>query len=252
MLVFPIPLFIVTFVVLCLAAWLGATRFDQLRVEADALRREYGVIQGATLTLLGLIVGFTFSMALDRYEQRKNYEGAEANAIATAYVRAELLPAADAARTRSLLLSYLDQRVLYYKTRSPRQLAQANESTTKLQAELWSAVRAPVMANPSPLTALVVAGINDVINSQGDTQAAWLNRIPATAWLMMGAIGVFSTLLVGLGVKRQARFSRVLAVLPLIIAIAFFLIADIESPRLGIIRVVPQNLMSLAETLRAP
>jgi len=252
MIVFPVPLFLATFLALSLAAWLGVTRFAKLRAEAAALRQEFSVIQGATLTLLGLIVGFTFSMALDRYEQRKNFEGAEANAINTAFQRAELLPPADTAHLRSLLSSYLDQRVLFYSSRSPQQLEQIAKSIPKLQAELWSAVRAPAMRNPTSLTALAVTSINDVINAEGDTQAAWLNRIPGTAWLLMGTIAIFSTLLVGIGVKRDVGFSRVLAVLPLIISIAFYLIADIESPRLGIISVVPENLISLAGVVRGP
>jgi hypothetical protein len=252
MVVFPIPLFLATFLVLSLAAWLGATRFAKLRADAAAIRQEFSVIQGATLTLLGLIIGFTFSMALDRYEQRKNFEGAEANAILTAYRRAELLPPADAARVRSLLVGYLDQRVLFYSSRSPRQIDQLAQSTPGLQAELWSAVRAPAVRNPTPLTTLAVAGIDQVIMAEGDTQAAWVNRIPGTAWVLMAAIAAFSTFLVGVGVKRDVGFSRVLAVLPLIISTAFYLIADIESPRLGIISVVPENLASLAEVIRGP
>ena len=74
----------------------------------------------ATLTLLGLIIGFSFSMAISRYDQRKNYEEAEANAIGTEYVRADLLPAADAERMHGLLRNYLDQRVLFYQTRDER------------------------------------------------------------------------------------------------------------------------------------
>lgn len=252
MIVFPVPLFLVTLLVLCLAAWLGATRLENLRAQAEAIREEFGIIQGATLTLLGLIVGFTFSMALDRYEQRKNFEGAEANAISRAYRRAELLPAADTARVRALLSSYLDQRVSFYAARSPRRLDQANEATTKLQGELWTTVRTATTANPTPMAALTVEGIDSVIDAQGDTEAAWLNHIPVTAWLLMAVIAVFATLLVGIGVKRSVGFSRMLAVLPLLISIAFFLIADIESPRLGIISVVPKNLMNLAESLRAP
>ena len=124
MIVFPSPLFLVSFLVLSLAAWLGATRFDKRKAEAAALSEEFNVIQGATLTLLGLIIGFTFSMALDRYEQRKNFEGAEANAINMAFQRAELLPPADTARLRSLLLTYLDQRVLFYSSRNLQQLEQ--------------------------------------------------------------------------------------------------------------------------------
>ena len=83
-------------------------------------------------------------------------------------------------------------------------------------------------------------------------QAAWLNRIPGTAWLLMGAIAIFATLLVGIGVKRDVGLSSVLAILPPVISIAFHLIADMESPRLGIISVVPENLMSLARVVRGP
>ena len=77
----------------------------------------------ATLTLLGLLIGFSFSMAVSRYDQRKNYEEAEANAIGTEYVRADLLPAADAARVRNLLKKYVGQRVLFYTTRNQQRLA---------------------------------------------------------------------------------------------------------------------------------
>ena len=100
------------------------------------------IVLGATLTLLGLLIGFSFSMAVSRYDQRKNYEEAEANAIGTEYVRADLLPAGDAAEVRELLKKYLDQRMLFYTTRDQRQLAKINADTAELQTKLWSAVRA--------------------------------------------------------------------------------------------------------------
>jgi hypothetical protein len=77
------------------------------------LRDDFGLILAATLTLLALIIGFSFSMATARYDQRKNYEEQEANAIGTEYVRADLLSPVEAAKVRSLLGSYLDQRVLF-------------------------------------------------------------------------------------------------------------------------------------------
>ena len=247
----PVVLFPVSFLVLWLSAWIGATRFNRLRYQAAELHEDFGVIQGATLTLLGLIIGFTFSMALGRYDQRKNYEEQEANAIGTEYIRADLLPAADAAKVRGLLLSYLDQRVLFYTTRDEQPLEQINASTAKLQAELWSAVQVPASAQPTPLIALAVAGMNDVLNSQGYTQAAWWNRIPIAAWMLMAAIAICATLLVGIGAKSAKADSRLLVVLPLVVSIAFFLIADIDSPRRGVIRVIPQNLMSLGQSLHA-
>ena len=66
--------------------------------------------ENATLTLLALLIGFSFSMAISLYDQRKNYEEAEANAIGTEFGRADLLPAGDSAKVRDLLRKYLDRR----------------------------------------------------------------------------------------------------------------------------------------------
>jgi hypothetical protein len=247
----PLLLFPVSFLVLCLSAWMGAAGFKTLRAQVASLHEDFAVVQGATLTLLGLIIGFTFSMALTRYDQRKNYEEEEANAIGTEYVRADLLPEADAARVRELLRSYLEQRILFYTTRDEEELERVNRKTAKLQNDLWSAVKVPANAQPTPLMALAVAGMNDVLNSQGYTQAAWLNRIPVGAWSLMAAIAVCSTILVGVGARDGKAGRGFIVVLPLVLSIAFFLIADIDSPRRGLIRVVPQNLQSLAESLRA-
>ena len=93
--------------------------------------------------------------------------------------------------------------------------------------------------------------MNDVLNSQAYTQAAWWNRIPIAAWGLMGAIAIFCNVLVGFSARRAKAGGLMLLILPLVVATAFFLIADIDSPRGGIIRVNPQNLVSLAESLRA-
>jgi hypothetical protein len=247
--ILPVPTFLVTFLALALAAWFAATRCGRLRQEAARLNREFEVVQGATLTLLGLIVGFTFSMALDRYEQRKGLESAESAAISTAWLRADLLPAEDRQKVHALLLQYVDSRVAYFDTRMPSRTREALAGSRQLQAELWAAVTTHAKANPTSLTALAVAGVGEVVTSAGDSEASWNNRIPGTAWLLMAAMAVFATLLVGIGLDEGHGFSRMLLVLPLVIATAFFLIADVESPRMGIIRVVPENLMSLSHSL---
>jgi hypothetical protein len=248
---YPLLVLLLTFVVMWLSAWLGP--FLRRRLELhESVRDDFGLIMAATLTLLGLIIGFSFSMATSRYDQRKNYEAAEANAIGTEYVRADMLPAADVAKVRALLKHYLDERILYYTTRGEEEVGEINVRTAQLQAELWSAIRAPARANPTPLTALVVWGMNDVLNSQGYTQAAWWNRIPAAAWLLMVMIAVCCNVLVGYRAHNFRQEAVVLLVLPLVVSISFFLIADIDSPRGGLIRVSPQNLAALAESLRAP
>jgi hypothetical protein len=177
---FPILVLVVCFFALSLSVRVGAS-FRKRRRNLQQDERDAGVIEAATLTLLSLIIGFSFSMAVSRYEQRNNYEAAEANAIGTEYVRAELLPAAEAARVRVLLRNYLDQRVLFYQTRDGSQLQQINAYTAQLQTELWDAVQSPAAVQPTPLLALAVSGMNDVLDSQGYTQAAWWNRIPIAA-----------------------------------------------------------------------
>lgn len=212
---------------------------------------DFDVILAATFTLLGLLIGFSFAMAVSHYDQRKHYEEAEANAMGTEFVRADLLPAADAARVRDLLRSYLDQRVLFYETRDERRLPPINAATAQLQANLWYAVQAPAAAQPTSMTALVVSGMNDVLNSQGYTQAAWWNRIPTAAWGLMAAVAIGCHLLLGYGARRASARMVMVLVLPLVVSISFFLIADIDTPRGGVIRVRPQNLISLAESWHA-
>ncbi|MGN6720101.1 MAG: hypothetical protein ACTHLX_22255 [Candidatus Binatia bacterium] len=247
---YPLLVFVISFVVLAISARLGVLVSQRRHILEGDVREDFGVIQAATLTLLGLIIGFTFSMALNRYDQRKNYEEEEANAIGTEYARAGLLPLADAAKVRPLLVAYLDRRIAFYEATIFDDLSTIEAQTAKLQADLWSAVQVPAAAQPTPIVALAVAGMNDVLNSQGYTQAAWWNRIPVAAWGLMAMIAVFANGLVGFGARDAQRESRLLLILPLVVAIAFFLIADIESPRGGMIRVHPQNLISLASALR--
>ena len=247
---YPLLVFSLSFIALWLSAW-GGWSFRRWQGMLDQeVRDDFGFILAATLTLLGLIIGFSFSMATSRYDQRKNYEEAEANAIGTEYVRADLLPNADAARVRLLLRTYLDERIRFYMAGDGQELQQINTRTAQLQTELWTAVRAPAGAQPTYIVGLVVSGMNDVLNSQGYTQAGYWNRIPTAAWALMAAIAVGCNLLVGYGSRSVKAGSKLLPILPLIVAIAFMLIADIDSPRHGIIRVRPQNLISLAESLR--
>ncbi|SOE86910.1 hypothetical protein SAMN05446935_7433 [Burkholderia sp. YR290] len=248
----PLAFFVFSLVLMSLAAWLGVTVLRRERPLDDELREDFGVVQSATLTLLALVIGFSLSMAVGRYDQRKIYEEEEANAIGTEFIRADLLPGPDAANVRSLLRNYMDQRIVFYQTRDEHELAEVDSTTTRLETELWAAVRPAAVARPNPITALAVAGMNDVINTQGYTQAAWWNRIPRAAWALMIVIGVFSNLLVGYSSRSAQPKTRLLVIMPLVVSLSFMLIADIDSPRNGVIRVVPQNMISLALSLPKP
>ena len=239
-------LFASSLLTLFLSERLGS-RFSK---NVSAVHEDFGLILTATLTLLGLILGFTFSMAVGRYDQRKICEAEEANAVGTEYLRTDLLPASEGANVRNLLAQYLDQRILFYQTRNPEQLQRVDHSTTQLEAGLWTSLKSPSLANQSAVLALAVSGMNDVINSRGYTQAAWRNRVPLAAWGLLGLIAIAGNFLVGLYLRGIRSNSMLILVMPTIMALSFFLIADIDAPRGGLIHVQPANLMELARTMR--
>jgi hypothetical protein len=187
-------------------------------------------------------------MAVTRYDQRKNCEEVEANAIGTEYLRANLLATEEAATVRDLLKRYLEQRILFFETRDQRRLGQIDADTARLQAELWSVVARSAKMQATPVVALAASGMNDVLNAQGYTQAAWWNRIPLAAWAMLGIIALCCNVLIGYGERRGGASH--LFVLPAVASIAMLLIADIDSPRGGIIHILPQNLVSLSQSLK--
>jgi hypothetical protein len=246
---YPIVVLVVSFLAFWFAAWIGSSFRRRKGPSEDQYPDELRFILGSILTLLGLIIGFTFSMAVSRYDQRKNYEEQEANAIGTEYVRADLLPPADAAKVRALLKTYADQRILQYRARGAKKVREIDAQIAEVQADMWSVVAKYGTGQQSAVTALLVSGMNDVLNSQGYTQAAWWNRIPTAAWAFMIAISIFCNLLIGYATHRATAF--LFLVLPVALSVSFFLIADIDSPRGGTIRVHPQNLESLANLLHA-
>jgi hypothetical protein len=248
---FPVSTAVISFLVLSLAVWLGASlQARRGQEELQETREDFDMVVAASLTLLGLIIGFSFSMATSRYDQRKDFEEAEANAIGTEYVRADVLPAADAQRTRELLRKYLDQRILFYTTRDRRQLAQINARSSELQEQLWSTVETAAVGQPNVLFGLAMSGMNDVLNSQGYTEAAWRNRIPRSAWFLMSVIALLCCAMMGYRFGKMHMRKIMSWILPFLIAISYFLIADIDSPRGGVARVVPDNLLILADSLQ--
>jgi hypothetical protein len=250
---FPLIVFALSLLGLWLAALAGAYLRRRPRNVDEAEQQDLGLILTAALTLLGLIIGFTFSMAVTRYDLRKTSEAEEANAIGTEYVRAGLLHSDGATKVRELLRSYVDQRISFYTALNTQDLDQANTSSAQLQEHLWAIVQAAAAAEPTPVVALAVSGMNDVLNSQGYAQAAWWNRIPSAAWSLMLAVAIGCNLLFGYSARRpKQEQTREFLILPLIVSIAFVLIADMDAPRGGFIRVHPQNLEHLVRSFRAP
>ena len=232
-----------------MSVWFGNAALSRYRSKDTETSEDLGVIQTATLTLLALIIGFTFSMAIDRHDNRETLEEGEANAIGTEYLRADLLPANTSARTKDLLNQYLEQRILFYSRQNKAKIQEIQQKTDTLQSALWSEILPAARSQPSPTIALVVSGMNDVLNSQGYVQAAWWNRIPYPAWALMAAIALCANILVGFGARNFKKNIGLFMIFPFVTSVSFFLIADIDSPRGGVIRIEPRNLITLKQNL---
>lgn len=246
---FPLLIFVTSLVGLWLSAQAGVWFRKRLRPIEDEERKDLANLETATLGLLGLIIAFSFSMAIGRYDQRKNCEADEANAIGTEFARADLLPTPEAENVRTLLKDYLHQRVAFYEDRDAKDIQQIGVVTDNIERQLWSSIDGAAAKQPTPPVALAAAGMNSVFDDRAYTQAAWWNRIPVAAWDLMISIAILCNFLVGYSAYRNN--AHLFIVLPLALSIAFLLISDLDSPRGGIIRVTPQNLTSLAETLQS-
>lgn len=238
----PVLMGVLVFLYLWAGTWLILRSVRERGPKDSEAKEDFNVIVTAVLTLLGLLIGFTFSMATNRYDQRKNMEENEANAIGTEYVRADLAPAANAATLRQLLKDYTVERIRYYDPHTPGELQEIAARRSQLQQQLWAAVLPIVVAEPRPVTTLVVSGMNDVLNSEGYTHAAWLNRIPVEAWALLLLVALLANGMIVYSGRSMHKGGWQLLILPILVAVAVTLLADIDSPRGGLIKVGAPNL----------
>jgi hypothetical protein len=245
----PAVLFVVLLLLFIGAVAFGAHVLRRIVVLPEDDREDFNIVQTATLTLLALLVGFSLSMAVGRYDQRKNLEEGEANAIGTEYARADLADPVIGAKIKAGLIRYAELRLTDFRTRDLRELEHINRDTGARQAELWQLATQVAQEQPTPIGALVVAGMNDVLNSQDYSEAARINHIPLGAWFLMILIALLGCVVQGYGTKGRLRRGLLITILPVTVALSLALIVDIDSPRGGMIHVQPQDLARLLHSL---
>lgn len=248
----PIPGLLVLTVLLTLAAveagyWLGKWR----RRREHELETTASATVGATLALLAFTLAFTFAMAASRYDTRKQLVLEEANAIGTTYLRALLLPTLQASEVRELLRRYVDARL--EAAAQPGKRSEALARSEQLHELLWrQAVAAGSAQADSVMTGLFIASLNDVIDLHAKRLAAWRNRIPPTIWLFLYLTAVLGMASMGYhtGLTGSRRTAAVIF-LTLAFSGAMALIADLDRPQQGLIRVSQQAMQDLQASMRA-
>lgn len=203
------------------------------QVNADEEQHEQIVsLREAMLLLLSFVIGFTFSMALTRYDQRSDLVVAEADAITATSLRVGMLPYAQQAELLDLLSEYADSRVQLYEAglNGQRREAALNQST-RLQSQLWNASVAIGRQDRSSVFAAFMDSVNQTIDFDAKRRAAMENRIPVIVWFLIIFITLLAAFTAGYSFHRRLWFATL--ALPLTFAVVVALIADLDAPSSG-------------------
>jgi len=226
----------------------------RLRARTGFNADSVGVAQGALLGLVGLLLAFGLSMAVSRYENRRVAVVAEANAIGTTYLRAQLLAEPERSASLDLLREYGDAAVALASVVPDTDVYDADVSAIRLlQDELWAVAGDAVGAAPQDTAPrLYIETLNEMIDAHGNRVASLSNRVPSTVVLVqvLGsaiALGVLALYLelIGRGVTTSLLAG---AFVVLILYVSF----DLDRPRRGFITVPNTALVSARAAMDAP
>jgi len=220
--------------------------------QDEARKAQISGIQGAVLGLLALLLGFTFAMAVNRYEARRELVVKQANAIGTTFLRAALLPEAHVAPVEDLLRHYVELLLKYAPlAKDPAKLAQGLRVFADIQVVLWEHAVAASKASPTPIVATFINALNETIDTEAERVAARQNRVPGSVWLLLLIVASLGCLTSSYSAGAQGvRFLFSSLLLPLLIAVVLTLIADIASPYGGFITVSQQPLVDLLQAIQ--
>ena len=226
-----------------------------IRSGKEDLEGHVATIEAALLGLLALLLGFGFSMAVNRFDARRAVVVSEANDIGTAYLRADLLPMAHSSEARRLLLEYLDSRIAFFKAGTDVDLStKALERTLELQRQIWArTVMADREATNPVSSGLFVSAINTLIDVHTERLAALENHVPEVILFLLIFVASATLAITG----YRAGLCGVRLVIPRAIVVALIVatlavIVDLDRPRRGFIKVSENALLELKASLRAP
>jgi hypothetical protein len=216
----------------------------------ESTKSQISTVEAALLGVLALLLGFTMSMAVSRFEIRKQLVLEEADAIGTSILRAQLLAPPAGPEIMGLLRQYVNLRVQYGSAGSDfARLQQLNTQTAHLQMELWNRTNAYAQQNPNPVTVgLLLQSLNQMFDLGEARWMAFQNHVPESVIYVNAAVGLLSAMLVGysFGVSgRRNIFS--MCVLAVSITLVLAVIIDLDRPRSGFIRGSQQPMVDLLQ-----
>jgi hypothetical protein len=213
------------------------------------------LLETSAFTLVALLVGFSFSMALGRYDARRGTFLREANAINTAFLRTQLLDAKTSLTVRSELGAYVAARLAFAQAdAAPEKRVAADAKSNELQADMWSAaMQAARRDGHSTMVPLFVAALNDLINLSTEERAVLTNHVPDVVIMWLLLIGLIAAVMMGYGFGREGKRALVFkGVFAAMLALVFGLILDLDRPQRGIIRVNLSAMQKVQQAMAQP
>jgi hypothetical protein len=244
------PLWVVSllfFVAMMLARELGAaikrkTMLAGGEVESFALT--------SVLGLLALFIGFTFSIALQRYDNRRELVVKEANALGTTWLRADLLDDQGRTALRDVLRRYVDARLRFGEGKDTAEEIAAYQESGILQAELWGTVmRTTAPFRDTPRASLLVTTTNESIDLAGERYANRQAHVPTSILRLLGLFALIAAAMVG---YERGGLRRTTTVLFVMLTLAVTLVLDLDRPMTGMTTVSQQPMRDLQQSMRAP
>jgi hypothetical protein len=245
-----IALLVVLLAVVALARRYGRHDHDRFGATED----DAASVSGASLGLLALLLAFTYSVASSHYDLRKQLVLKEANAIGTAFLRADLSPAPQRAELRELLRSYADLRVGFSESGlDPMRRAEMLRESDRLHTAIWAVAERSIEGRaPTPLDAILFQSLIVVIDVHAERLRADRDHVPEIVIFLLIAVAIASVTMLGYAAGRKGdRRQWLRALLPVLIVGVITLILDLDRPCRGLIRVSQQPLLDLRESLRA-
>lgn len=249
--VIPLWLLLTGTIVITGLALEGGYRYGQYRHRLTTEEKEspVGAMVASILALFAFMLAFTFGMAGTRFEARRDVILREANSIGTTYLRARLLHEPQRTESLKLLREYIGLRI---RGSQQGETAFAIERSEEIHVLLWNEALKEAAINPSPITGLYLASLNETIDIHTDrVQIGMRNRIPSKIWLVLFSLGILSMASVGyqagLSVTRRSP-----AMTGLIVAfsVVIYLIADLERPQEGLIQSSREALVQVQESMK--
>jgi len=237
LLVFVPSLFLIMLLVLETGRRIGKRYYSM--EESDHHRGNRILVESAIYGLLGLLIAFTVSGAASRFDARRTLTVQEANAIGTAYLRLDLLPAAAQPDLRRKFRRYAEARLAVFRLlpdfeASNAEAVRANE----LQRSIWNEVIAALPGVPQSATLMLLPALNEMFDITSSRAIAGQAHTPLVILCALAVLALFCCLLAGYGLAGENPLGSALRMIgfALIVTLTIFVILDLDYPRVGLIR----------------